>query len=490
MSTTLKQIEKHEKTLARVRKRFMADKKITKKEQARLDEIQKKIDRLFIALAGEAEIIVVNGNPPPKHPVDENGDVSYAGLPVDKLKTDYQKNVAKTSARRIRRGVRSLAATAESVDESSREHEGQTTKFDATVAYSDDANSAFSRDIKKGKFDKLSREQADDLMEGMNSYENASSEVKSTTSLLEAQAWKLGAAKALVTQANALLETYHQKKKQDAANKELEEVKAKLENLGNAADFIIDAHLDPKAVAKKLGTDIAKGLAKKFLVELMGGAVYEREIKEIEAEIARIAKKIDDLELSSLKAGLDSALNTVKAEQEVTRALQEKLSNAKAEQGRAIDRLATLEKKSPGTTGVFGELQEYYGNVQEAAAETLKSSRELTGVLQDAQKSMAYTDTIKQTVRRDSSNMRILFQDDSMNMAVLEHEHQARELLKYADQMKDWYDSQNAEQQLAEQQDQQASLLQNKQFDYIGQMINAIQEQGFGHRQKDKLTTR
>lgn len=86
--------------------------------------------------------------------------------------------------------------------------------------------------------------------------------------------------------------------------------------------------------------------------------------------------------------------------------------------------------------------------------------------------------------------MRQLYQDDQFNQKNLEHENQARELIAYTEKMDKWYAKQNADKQLQEQQTLQTHLLQNKQYDYIGKLIDAVQQQGLGHRQDDKLTTR
>ncbi len=90
----LKELEKHERMLAKYRKVFEADGKITGAEQQKLDKIQAAIDGIIKALTADSEIVVVT-DPPPSVPNDVDGPIQYEGIPLDKLTNAHDKNLAR-----------------------------------------------------------------------------------------------------------------------------------------------------------------------------------------------------------------------------------------------------------------------------------------------------------------------------------------------------------------------------------------------------------
>jgi hypothetical protein len=490
MSATLyRELDEYQRVLDRTRKRYAADGTITKEEQTKLNAIEKKIDGVLKVLVAQGEIIVVK-EPPPRRPADDSGQVPYGGIPAERLTHPREQDVAEENARRVRKGVTRVDGWAKQLDQESNEHTAQRHAFQATVASSEQVNEAFAKDLKQGGFRKLSKAAGAGFQNNLAAYERASTAVTKSSKLLEVQAWRIAAAQAMVKQAQMLLETYDQEKKRAAESKKLAEVKEQLAQTKEWISYYKELATNPAGAAKKVGLDIANIVVDEILLELLTGGSYERRINQIEAEIKKIDARLDELKLGGLKAGLDEALNIVKAEQKTAEAVRIELAQAKREQGQAVDHLADLESDHPGTTSVFRQLQQYYDSAQDAGAKTLASSKEYEDAMQGAKNAMPYTADVRQTVLKDSSDMRKLYQDDWANMAVLEQEEQARTIVAYTKKLDDWYKQQDVDKQLEEERKLQAALLQNKHFDYVGQLINAVQEQGLGHVQRDSKMTR
>jgi hypothetical protein len=416
--------------------------------------------------------------------------VPYNGIPTEKLTHPREKYIAEENARRVRQGVRSVDSWAKKLDQDSGKHTGQRHAFDATLANSGPVNEAFAKDLKQGGFRKLSKAAGEGFQHNLAAYEKASAAVKKNSKLLEVQAWRIAAAQAMVKHAQILLETYDQEKKRAAESKKLAEVKEQLAQTKEWISYYKELAKDPAGAAKKVGLDIADVVVDEILLELLTGGSYERRIKEIEAEIKKIDARLDELKLGGLKAGLEQALNTVKAEQKTADAVRMELEQAKREQGQAVDHLANMEGDHPGTTTVFRQLQQYYGSAQDSGAKTLQSSKEYEQAMLGAKGAMPHTAQIRQAVAKDGSDMRSLYQGDWANMAVMEQEEQARTIVAYTKKMDDWYKEQEVDKHLEEERKLQAALLQNKHFDYVGQLVNAVQEQGLGHVQRDSKITR
>lgn len=475
MSATLKQIEKYEQKFTKARKLFLADGKITPDEQARLDAIEKKIDRLLIALASEGEIVVVS-EPPPAPPRGENGMIDYQGIPVEKLDRDYEKNVARRNERRVERGVKSVDGWARDLDRNSQEHGAKQYALQATVSYSDKVNEAFQNDMQKGKVRKLSERVGDDFSRRLESYGKAASELKQNVSLLEAKAFRLAAAHATIQRAESLLEAYDLEQRRDAESAKLAKIEAELAQLNGAIALYKDAAQDPAGTAKKLGLQIAHSLVDKFLVEVLTGGVLEKRMQEIKQRIAAINQRLDKLKLAGLQASLDEALNTFSAVEKESEQVREAITQAKREQADAISALARMEARNPGTTTVFGELDAYYDNVQAAGEAALESSEAYEASMNGAQSAMKYTEEIRLTVARDRSNMRVIYEGDWANLEYLQRDEAAKRMIEYTKQMDEWYASQQVDEELARQRTLQKDLLKNQQFDYVGQLVDAAKK--------------
>jgi hypothetical protein len=490
MSATLyKELDEYQQVLNRTRKRYAADGTITKEEQAKLNAIEKKIEGVLKVLIAQEEIIVIK-DPPPRSPEGTNGDVPYNGIPTEKLPYAHEKQRAEKNARSVRQGIRRIDGWAKHLDQESSEHIAQRHAFSSRVASSEQVNEAFATDLKQGGFRKLSKAAGGQFQQNLANYEKASAAVTKNSKLLEVQAWRIAAAQAMVKQAQSLLEAYDQEKKRAAESSKLAKVKEQLAQTKEWISYYKELAKDPAGAAKKVGLDIANMVVDEVLLELLTGGSYERRIKEIEANIKLIDARLDELKLGGLKAGLDEALNIVKAEQKTAEAVRVELQQAKREQGQAVDHLANIETDHPGTTTVFRQLQQYYGSAQDVGAKTLESSKQYEQAMLATINAMPYTVEIRQVVAQDSSAMRTLYQGDWANMAVLEQEDQARTIVEYTKKIEEWYKKQDVDKQLEEERKLQAALLQNKHFDYVGQLVNAVQEQGLGHVQRDSMTTR
>ena len=395
----LKELEKHQETFERRRKRYMADGKITKREQQRLDRVQTKIDRILDALISQGNVTVIEGrapigpseNPPPGLPTNGYSEVQYDGLPLDKLESPYARNVSRIRAERVRGGLVAVDSAAQEVDGSANYHNSRTEALTEAQSKQEEVRSAFLEDAAEGKIDKLRQKVGGPyLSDKLEKYGKSSSELKQSMTNLEGKAKRLAAAQATLTQAEALLKSYETEKKRDADAKELAEIEGKLAKINEGIALYKDAAQDPLGTAKKLGIQVAHDLLDKFLVEVLTGGAYERRMNELKERIEKFNQQLDDLRLEGLKAGFEAATRTIEALEKESESFREAIEQAKTEQRDAIDALARMEKDNPGTTSVFGELQGYYENVEQAGLMLLESSKEFEGSILEAENTLPY----------------------------------------------------------------------------------------------------
>jgi hypothetical protein len=493
MSTKLlNELDQYEKTLVKYRKLF-APGGITKDEQKKLDSIQAKINSIIKKLTVEGEVIDVSA-PPPSRPSDIDGEIQYEGIPLDKIKEPYKKNVARENARRVRDGIKSVDGWGKHFDARSKDHTAKQTKYQMIQANSEDVNAAFDKDLKGKGFEKLRDKEGVGFSTTLASYEKASADIDINYKKLEAQAWAVAAAQAMLSQAEMLLESYNSEKERDAEGKKLAELKQKLEDLKGGVNFVIDVVKDPKGaakdLAKKAGVKIREAVVNEIVDGLLGGAKLNREISEIEGRIKRLNEKLDELKLGGIKGGINQAFSTIKAEEGKTEAIQQEFASAKTAQGQAVDHLADIEKRHAGTTTTFSKMQEYFDNVQNAGAEMQKESQDYEKEMIAARGSMSHTAKIRESVLKDSSDMRKLYDGEWAHMDVLKQEEHAKTIVAYTKSVDEWVAKQDLDKQLQEQQQLQVDLRRNKQFEYIGKLVNEVQQQGLGHTQRDSKRTK
>ncbi len=485
----LDELDRLEKELARLRKQF-APGGISKAEQAKLDALQARIDGIIKQLSAQGEIIGVSGaGKPPRRPSDVDGEIQYEGLPLDKLGNEQQRNVARGNAKKVRDGIKSMDAWATKLDERSREHYEKQTRYDMVIAHSEDVNAAFANDLKGGGIKKLSKAVGPLFEQNLANYEQAAADVSISLSDLKQQAYRIAAAKAMVEQAESLLETYNQEKARDAEGKKLAELKQKMEDLKSGVNFVIDAVKDPKGtiddLKKKAGLKIREAFVDEIVDGLLGGEKLKSEMAQIERRIAAINQRLEALKLTGLNAGVNQAMNTVNAEMEKTTRAQIALKKAKQAQGQAVDILATMERNNPNTTTVFGKMQHYYAEVQQAGSEAMQESKKYETDLEGVQGAMSHTAELRQTVQQDRAVLGKLYPLGSADPDEMAARDKMNAIVDYTKQMDDWYKAKGVESQIQEQKQLQSDLRGNKQFAYIGKMINAVQEQGLGHVQRD-----
>ncbi len=294
----------------------------------------------------------------------------------------------------------------------------------------------------------------------------------------------------MVEQAETLVDAYYKEKERDAQGKKLAALKNQLDDLRNGVNFVIDAAKDPKGsakdVAKKVKLHIRDAIVDEIVDGLLGGQKLKKEMAEIEARIAALNKRLEDLKLTGLNAGVSQASNTLSAEVQLTMKAQEALTKAKRGQGHAVDKLAIMEKNHPGTTTVFSELQQYYSGVQSESAEIMKSSKDYEKTMRDSAAALTYTADLRQAVRSDRAVMNELYPvGGGVYLEDEKQRVQTKAIVDYADNVDRWYKSKKIEDQLLEQRQFQDSLRGNQQYHYVSQLVDAIQADGLGDVQRD-----
>jgi hypothetical protein len=423
----------------------------------------------------------------PRRPSYAGGEIHYQGVTLEKLKNSRDQNIARENAKRIREKIKILDSWARRVDDETKARLKQQEEYNSKLYDLQGLQAAFAKDKAK-IFRKMSQKTNTKLSDQLAAYENRTSLVAENVKLLEAKAWRLAAAYAMVSRAEMLLESHGLQKDREKAGQEKAELEQKLSNLKGIAGTILNAAKDPIGTAKKIGADIAEGLVQDILVEIMGGGKYQQRIKEVENRIKRIDERLEQLGIGALKADLNAAINTVTAIQAESDSVLEALDRAKREQGQAIDHLADLERDNPNTTTMFRELQKYYKTVAAAGKKTLQSSREFEAVMLSANEARRATAEIRNSVREDRTMMSRLY-DNPADLAVLVHHDQTQEIINYADEIDHWYAVQ-IDQAVAGQRQLQKDLMRNGHFDFINPIINDVQKIGLGHKQDDEDITK
>jgi hypothetical protein len=480
--TLLKDLEELEKALANHQRQGRKDK---------VKETQAKIDSILKQLALEGEVVVVSGaGRPPSRPSDGDGEIEYEGIPLERITHEPQRNQIRRSAKRIREGIARMDDWAERLDETTSEHTARRHQLNTVMDRSEDVSVAFAQDLRGGKIEKLSKAAGADFELTLASYEQAASDVKMSVSNLREQAYRIAAAQAMVRQAEILIEAYHQEKERDAQGKKLAELKEKLDKLKAGVNFVIGAIKDPKGAAKdlaaKAGIIVNDYLVDSIVDGLLGGEKLKQEMAKIEARLAAIHQRLDELKLGELTAGLNQAWGQLNAEAEKTKVAQEALTKAKRAQGHAVDVLAGMERNHPGTTTVFGKLQQHYAAVQQAGKEAMELSKQHERDLLAVQEAMSYTSEIRQTVQSDRAMLNRLYPLEEVSLEEMAARSKMDAVIHYTKAMDAWYQSKKVDQRLDEERQRRDALRSNQQFDYFGRLVNDVQEDGLGHVQRDE----
>jgi len=489
----LAQLDQLEKALADYKKK-LGDKPPSKDQQKKIDQVQGQIDSLIKQIEAEGGAVVISSSAPkpkpkpPTPPTDEGGtEIDYQGVPEDMLHDEAQKKKARQSAQNVRDTMASVDKWAKRVDDRSREHAEKEMKYQAIRTNTQPVNAAFSKDLQGAGFKKLSKATNGRLQDKLDGYQKASTEVKINLSALREQAHRIAAAQAMIEQAHDLVESYYAEKEKANAEQKKQELQKKLDQLKDAVTFIIDAIADPKAAIGKL-EDKVKGMIKDAVVDeivndLLGGKEVKQQIKELETKIAALSKRLDDLKLGGLMAGVNVAVQTMDAEREKANQAQLALNQAKADEGNAINALADMERENPGTTTVFGQLRDYYGQVKQASMDEMKESRAYQKELEASEAPMSYAGSIRDSVEADRQTINKL-RGSNVGRSPGDDVQAAQEkyLVDYSHKMENWYRSQNVPKQIEEQRAMQQYLGNNHQFDYIDQLVEQAKAQGLDHK--------
>jgi hypothetical protein len=480
----LAELDRLEKKLAEYKKK-VAGKPISKDDQKKLDAIQAQIDGVIKQIQAAGEVIAVDAaGRPPSRPSNGDGEIQYEGIPLDKLKDQRQKNIARENARNVRNGIKSVDAWAKELDEKTREHTEKAAKYDMVMAHSEDVNAAFSKDLQTGGFKKLSAA-APMFGQKLLDYQKAASDVKINLLAMKEQAFRIAAAQAMVEQAQMLLDAYNTEKERGDESQKLDELKQKLQGLKDGVNFVIDAAKDPKGaakdIAKKVGLKLKDALVDEIVDGLLGGEKLKGEMAKIEARIAALDKRLEELKLGGLNAGVRHGFSTVQAEMEKTKQVQEAMAKAKNEQREAVNMLADMERDHPNTTTMFSQLQTHYGEVKQAGDAAMAESKAYENELYAVDHGMSGTARIRQTVKTDRAAMTDSLLKSGPDEEYLKHQSDSEGILDYADRMDEWYKSKHVDKEVQGQKARQEYLRDNKQFDYIGEMVKQVQSQGLGH---------
>ncbi len=381
------------------------------------------------------------------------------------------------------------------MDATSEEYDKDHKAYDSVLADKDKVKKALEKDLKGGdnnNFRKLSKASGERIQTELNGYSNDASGVKQKLTELRGQGYRLQAAQAMVRKAEDVIQSVDLQKlkaKDEAEVKKLQDHEKAVK--GFIKDYIA-AVANPKDGAKKFAESFAKdkvkdvvggeGGVEDILSYILTDGYYVKEIAKIQAKIQKINQQLDQIGENILKEDLETAEKTVLAIKTDVEKIMQELDGEKDKEGQSVNTLADAEKDHPGTTTSFAMLQDYYKNVKAVGRKLQATIPKYQAALEGARTAIPYTKLLRQIVAEDRSLTEKLVSFDHLaDKDVLKQFADVETITEFANELDDWYKDLHVDETLATLKQMQTQLLQNKQFEYVGQVLNDVDKTGLKH---------